>query len=882
MSRTTVHEQLHGYRNGHQLLSTSLALDASDQDVVDRLSDLTGRLRPGEILDPYLTAYPLPSRTFYVVARTFQDLKAPRSGCVLTRSLFVRMDAWVGLKSVELLRSMLVRVRRGEEALARKTPRSLDLLPKPVADKRVVELVHALFFEDMSPVVVFGAPEAELIATRLLMALSPALRSDFSLCTLALGPRRLGDRAFDLLFGPLAVQSRFSDEGFRRIGVHGSLPSAEFHGLAAPAATRIFRSDEPSLVAPDVLALFDKYELSNRAGVRIVLRWEELAARAKTTPTAVLGMLDILNVRGGPGSQGWDALLPIASAALDLATVRSSPRDSWAFFFALAAKVEWGTAPAALARKLEETVRFLARSEPEEALGALSRLTARELAPATVLKGLGDGVADSSAFEALSADLSRLERDLFLRLLVASERLGEALVAAMNDDVSRWLSVVVRMFEGTNVDAGYGVRRRLLPLVGDAVAAEAIPSILADLTGSELADLAVELAGRGKFRSRPFLATFAEVARNSGTAEVVRDAVASRTRSTDVDVFLLEILEFTRFDLEWLLDLRDGALAGRLLTALLADADTKAIRSLLATRDRAARVVSTLHSALPESASQIARILTLDLVADGAGLDFGFGVVAMLPTEERQSLERWLLCELLSSAPLGDDRLPNALSEFSAGLSPEELVAAATAVPIATHRVSRNLEALNTAPRDTRDGVVGVVDVLSRHLVERRREELDEASYRAWSALVADSTDPERRIRASAMALGFALRRVSYPVSSLVVVSFPRVYRELPKLKKLGLGNDVLPGYSYWLSQKKPKGPRRRLIDALVRAFLHSSWPPADLVIAALEADVGERVLKRVRKRFSGFRYLQRIRKDARRLDDDLRGRVLACLADIA
>lgn len=881
MNPTVVYEQLHGYRKGHELLSASVRLDGPDQDLVNRLSDLTGRLRPGELFDPYLTAYPLPSRAFYVVARTFQDLEARRSGCVLTRSLFVCMDAWVELKSVELLRPMLVGVQRGEEAVARSTAREVDRSLKPVADKRVVELVHALFFEDVRPVVVFDAPEAELIATRLLEALSPSLRSGFSLCTFALGPRRLGDRDFDLLFGPLAVRSRFSDGGFRRIGVRGSLLRSEFHRLAAPTATRMFVSEEPSLVAPNVLAIFDKHELSDRAGVRIVLRWEELAARAKTTPTAVLGMLDILNVRGGPGSEEWDRLLPFASAALDLARNRSRCGDSWAFLFALTAKVEWRTAPAALARKLEETVRCLARREPEEALGALSGLTASELPLVANLKGLGDG-AGSSGFDALSADLGRLDPSVFLRLVVASERLGEALVAAMNKDVSSWLSSVVSMFEGADVDAGYAVRRRLLPLVSDAVAAETIPPMLGDVAGSELADLAVDLAGRGKFRSGRFLATFAEVVRNSDAAWVVRDAVAIRARSADVDAFLLRVLEFTRSDLEWLLKVRDGALAGRLLTALLADADTMAIHSLLSTRDRVVPVLSTLHSALPESALQIARLLTLDLVGGGAGLDFGFAVVAMLPTEERQSLETWLLRELLSAAPSGDERLAHALSEFSPGLRPAELVAAATAAPIPTQRVSGNLEALNTAPSDTRDGVVGVVDVLSRHLVERRREELDEASYRAWSALVGDSTDPERRIRAASMALGFALRRVSYPVSSLVVVSFPTIYRELLKLKKLGLGNDVLPGYSYWLSQKKPKGARRRLIDALVQAFLRSSWPPADLVIAALEANAEEQVLKRVRKRFSGFRYLRRIHKDARRLDDDLRRRVLACLTDLA
>ena len=883
MSRTTVHQQLHGYRKGHQLLSASLVLDPHDQDVVNRLSDLAGRLRPGELFDPYVTAYPLPSGGYYVVARTFQDLEAPRSGCVLTRSLLVPMDAWVELVNLDWLLAMLVRVQEGEDALPRDKPTGGGMAPKKVSDVRVVDLVHALFLEGERPIVVFDVPEADLIAARLLVALWPSLRRGFSLCTLALGPRRLGDRDFDLVFAPLSVQSRFSGEDFCRIGVRASLPSETIHRLAAPTAERIFHSDEPSLAAPDVLGLLDKRELSDRAAVRMVLRWEELASRAQTTPTAVLGMLDILNARGGPGSQGWDRFLPVVSAALDLATVRPSSRESWDFLFALTAKIEWSTAPAGLAGKLEGAVHSLARAGPEEALAVLDDLTADVRAPATVMKGLGDGVAESSAFEALSDCLNRLDPDLLLRLVAASDRLGEALAIAMNADANRWLDILVHMLEGEDEDARQRVRRRLLSLVDDSVAVETIPSMLADIDDIELADLAVELARRGKIGSKPFNAAFAEVVRNSGSVDVVRDAVVSRVRSADVDAFLLEIVEFTRSDLEWLLELHDDALAGRLLTALLGNADPKAIHSLLSTRARAPRVVSTLHSVLPTSASQIARILALDLMREGAGLDVGFEIVSMLPVEGRQSLEPWLLREVLSAAPLGDARLAQALAEFSAGLTPDELVAAATASSIGPRRVSKNLEALNAAPQVMRDGVVGVVDVLSQHLVERRWEKLDEAAYRAWAAMLADAVDPECRIKATATAFGFAMHHASYPVSPLVVASFPTVYRQLSKLKKLGFGSDLIPFSSYsWLRWKKPKDARRELIDALVRVFLYSSWPPADLMIAALEADVGERVVKRVHKRFAGSRYLERIGKDAQRLDDELRRRVLACLPDTA
>lgn len=535
----------------------------------------------------------------------------------------------------------------------------------------------------------------------------------------------------------------------------------------------------------------------------------------------------------------------------------------------------------ALALRLENSARFLALREPEEALAVLDHSLLRGRATVALLKGLGDGVAESAVFDSLRAQISRLGADLLLRLVAVSERFGESLVASMNVNVGRWRKVLLQVLDGRDVEACRGVRRRLLPLIGDAVAAEAIPSMLVGVAGSELADLAVELASRGKLRSKPFLTTFAEVARKSAAAEVVREAVAEQGQSAEEDLFLLELTDFSVPDVEWLLGLHDSGLAGRLLTALLAESDSVAIRSVLSTSGRVLRVLSALRSVSSKSAPQAARVLTLGLIGNGAGLDFGFEVVRMLRCEERRSLETWLLRELLCSARLGDDRLPHALSEFSAGLSPGELVSATTAPSIGARRVSENLEALNTASRETRNRVLGVVDVLSRRLVERRREELSAAAYRAWAALLGDAAHSERQAKATATVFGFALRRPSSPVSPLLVASFPTVYQELPRLKKLGLSSGALPFLFYWLGEKKPKRARRELVDVLVRRFLYSSWPPADLVIAVLEADAGAKVLKRVRKR-AGSRYLRRIEKDASRLDGDLRCRVLACLADTA
>ena len=99
MSAVRIEKQVHGYRRGHQLLAGTVTLAERDRDAVGRLSDLEGPLRPGELFDPYLTAYPLPSQEYYVIARTFQDLEAERSGCVLTNSVLIPMEGWENMDS---------------------------------------------------------------------------------------------------------------------------------------------------------------------------------------------------------------------------------------------------------------------------------------------------------------------------------------------------------------------------------------------------------------------------------------------------------------------------------------------------------------------------------------------------------------------------------------------------------------------------------------------------------------------------------------------------------------------------------------------------------------------------------------------------------------
>ena len=96
MDQLHVHQLLHGYKNGHELLAGSVKLAQSDAELVARLSDLSGTLQNDIHFYPYLSVYPLPSENYYAIARTWLDNDAPRSGCVLTHTLLVRMGDWTG------------------------------------------------------------------------------------------------------------------------------------------------------------------------------------------------------------------------------------------------------------------------------------------------------------------------------------------------------------------------------------------------------------------------------------------------------------------------------------------------------------------------------------------------------------------------------------------------------------------------------------------------------------------------------------------------------------------------------------------------------------------------------------------------------------------
>lgn len=86
-----IEQTLHGYNMGHGLLASSLPnLAPEDQTLLFKLSDWTGyHVMNSDEEDNYITAYPMPSKKYYAIGKTWYADEMERSGCVWTHTLLI-------------------------------------------------------------------------------------------------------------------------------------------------------------------------------------------------------------------------------------------------------------------------------------------------------------------------------------------------------------------------------------------------------------------------------------------------------------------------------------------------------------------------------------------------------------------------------------------------------------------------------------------------------------------------------------------------------------------------------------------------------------------------------------------------------------------------
>jgi len=852
----TAEVQIHGYRKGHQLLASSVTLSKDDQAVVDRLSDVAGPLRPKEQFAPYLTAYPLPSGAYYVIARTWQDLTVPRAGCVRTKSVIVDARIWS-------LRPPLLSIIRqlGPDELPTEMcavrieleDRLEEWLP-PTPTFSASELLEALFLEDTKPVVVFDAPDPELIALRLLTALWPDIRRRFSLSTFALSARKNGGRDLDLVFAPLNAKAKFSDWPGRR--VDGRSPQIDRHKWTGAIVRRVFKEPFPKLLSDREIDLLGDRDTDGTAALRIALLWDELLDKLNQTPTAALGLFDIANSGMVSNTAAIKLLEPRVAEATRRVASTLPPNDAWDFVSAIARKMQGHNMPAGkvaveqLAEQLAEhapdgAINLMQQPDPKGAIGSLIP---------NIAIGLGSGAAPQ-----VEQVLVEATADVVARLVSQGGVLANRV--AVDDGLIKRMGVVLNEVDQELADkAG----RMLLPFLTEDRQLSAAAPIFKRLDSQGVAAELHWLGEANGLQAKQLSAMLIERAREVGGMPAVRDVLLSWKTSTQRDALLALTVDPTGADVLWLLDDQRLSKASSisLLIGVLERADDKQFAALLSDEEIGERMVARL----PDKAVDIlVRVALQDSLSMGAYISVIKSVIPKVGDSQKFDVAERALDRCLRNKFEGDETgfLSTLLGILGAQIDGRWVARSGLGRGVNAELASRNLIVFEKAPSAARQRIVQAVDEIARVLQERYSCDLAEEANDACARLIfdAEKTSYVSLIEPAGRLMPLLLSSRHKPVSLMIAALFPIIYREFAKADDVPDILKFIPFFDW----DRCKNARHGLVEA----FMSSNWRAGDLALTAYRCgDVGK-ILERVAKSPGGEEYLSRVENDLGRLSAD-------------
>lgn len=201
-----VHQTLHGYSSGHQLLGSSIELSREHARVLTMQSDLSGTTIVPEF-DGYLSGFPLAGSGYYVLSRTWYAYEQNRPGCVWTHSLLVSQDDVGDFPLLEAKDTLFHRPdsinidnHDYESELSISANETIEVFVSPQFE----EVVEQFFGEATSPVILSATSSKEYedaVATAwLLQWANLKYKSSFSLGSLS--NRTLSNASFGLQVVP--------------------------------------------------------------------------------------------------------------------------------------------------------------------------------------------------------------------------------------------------------------------------------------------------------------------------------------------------------------------------------------------------------------------------------------------------------------------------------------------------------------------------------------------------------------------------------------------------------------------------------------------------------------------------------------------------------
>lgn len=865
-----IDQQCHGYKNGHQLLAGSIKLVREDQDLVDRLSDISGALAPGETFAPYLTAYPLPSSLSYVLARTWQDLNAPRAGCVLTRSLFIPMAEWGALSSLASLLDTLVPFERDESMTVGENVELRSATLPPVTSTAATDIIEAIFLEDRQPTVVFDETQSELILERLLLAFWPSMRQRFSACSYALSPRTIKGKSLDLVFAPKLARSRFGRWEGRAIDSKGPRSREGRHRWTAGVAKHVFQDSAPSLLGLDSLGILRLDDSGDESNMRLALLWNELSEKAEQSPAAVLGLLDILRARRSVVGANTDVLRPLISSAVESSQYTMTAKERLEFLLALVGKFPYERLPLKQLTKVRNAIASITTIQPQLALDLLKQESSPRAAESPIVTaGFGDGLATAKDIE--SQPILMLSNEKLLRLAAYSTPFARYLLApASTHESSSRVTRLIECLSHPETDLYGRARRRIIPLLTAPMHAPILRLCVRDISPARLVRIVNTIWSSTSFSVAEFDSPLCDAAKGEAGMAALRSSILDKPESADANRFLLRTIRLYPEDVTWLTD-NECVSAGRkieLLQKVLEDASDENITALARDTSTVHKIDDALHYKISTCSGPLARLLRLSNLPTDYFLDRVATILPFLDNRARKEISETALNRGLASGPSSaDSMLRQLVTTAGRELSPRNLATIATPAQATADRISANIIILNESPSNIRRGILLNIEELTDRLIRRHGTSLSAAALEAWSDLLRDSGSINKagQLRAASNALSFALSNVRARVSPLVVSTFPivdaelKTEREAPSLLTF-----------FFTDWDRCKTARKDLI----RAFLRSNWPPSDLIRAVIPTGDLPVVLRMLQNERDSDRFLSALRNDVQRLPLEQRNRI--------
>lgn len=867
-----VHQLVHGYDRGHELLAQSIRLTGRDLDEVARLSDLSG-LQSAEPTPPHLSCYPLPSGQFFALARTWLDDDAGRGGCVLTHTLLVPTFDWMWRIKVRALADRLERPSRrvrGELPPLLVDP-GAPAAPRPSAPPgqldELQEFCAKLFLEDVETVIWPITPDqhesAEAIFLRLVDVLWPAKRENFAGTTFALQPRRAAAGSFKVMMTPPSAIGRFSN-----------FPSESFIGRRrrpGPEDSRSVRavSGILNLLVRDAAAPWQDLEAlravlpASGDALLKVSALEDLIVRGQRDPQAYVAAMDV-----------WAGLAPDESVAVNRkaeilrlainGAARLDEPEAFAQYLAILTRMH-RRAFRRLRAARREILDHLEVLVPKHLDLAFAFLNRRAKPPNELLLAIARGLTDARPSPLQLLEQLAISRPgSLLRLLsfapdLPQLYLRQAAKQGVDDDLAaseilRWLSIappwrarrLLRAVSGERqIVANIELLRAVVAEDGGAAFHQIVR--LAKAFGQERADV-VTLMG-------DYAAAFPAKARAYLEQTIVCGAV-------DIEVFARSLsVRDLPTDLR-VLRFESGSTRGRAFSRALRLQETVPAEVsedlLLAFFDpqlelpppAPAEIAALTATARPAAVEP--RLLDLlggklDRASELAWWMFGAATRRALPAGA--SLEPYL-------------ELPQIRSGLRTGWGTDVLQKIGSdgwrTLPATT--VWRWLARLSADLAVRKDSTF--VDA-AEMAIDATLHRIDGESVQNWVHVISTAQSEWRAERVSALSFARAFATPQSPVSPIFILTFHRMYAQLPEARQTSFFDLFFP--SYGLDRRRDF--RRTFVDT----FVASSWRAGDLALAADKAGILKKAVARLVATNHG-NYISRMLEDlrARRTDQTL------------